>query len=231
MESQSHDHWGLLYHLGAAAAVLIVLTIPAQVIIFALSPPPETVPEWFALFNENFWIALLNMDLMYLFNQAFIVVVMTTLFVALRQVNSSLAVFALVVGLFGIAVHTTSNPCFDMLLLSRKHATAATPTEAALFLAAGEMLVVQWVGTAYSFGYFLGSVGIIGMSVVMWQSTIFSRFIAGAGVLAGVLWLVPPSFGVIGLALSFLGLFPMLIWLGGVTRQLLKLARTAARNK
>jgi len=220
---QTDPRWQLLYRLGAGAAVLTLLTIPLQVVIFAISPPPETVPEWFALFNSNMWLGLLNMDLLYLFNQAFTVVFMTALFVALREVNPSLAVFSLVIGVFGVLLHTTSNPCFDMLLVSRKYAAATTPAEEAIFLAAGEILLIRWVGTAYSFGYVLGSVGIIGISVVMWQSAVFGRFAATAGTLAGGLWLVPPSFGVVGLAMSFLGLFPAMAWFGAIAWRLFKL--------
>ncbi len=42
-----------LYRIAGVSAALIAVLIPAQAIVFIVSPPPSTVPDYFALFQTN----------------------------------------------------------------------------------------------------------------------------------------------------------------------------------
>lgn len=219
------QNWRSLYRTAAACALLVLLTIPLQVVIFAVSPPPETVLDWFTKFNETPALGLLSLDLLYIATQVLLVPVLLALYIALRENDPALPLIALAVGAFGIAVHTTSNPSLDMLFASRGYATAATDAERAAFVAVGELLLIRWVGTAYTLGYIIGALAILLMSWVMWRSETFSRLCAGSGMAVGVLWLVPPSFGTVGLIFAFLSLLPTMLWLGLLVRHFSQMSR------
>lgn len=45
--------WKPLYRVGGASALLMLVLIPIQMIVFFVWPPPSTIIAWFALFHEN----------------------------------------------------------------------------------------------------------------------------------------------------------------------------------
>lgn len=53
-----------LYRLGAAAAIGVLVLVPLQMLVFGTTPPPDTVTGWFALFQRNALLGLLDMDLL-----------------------------------------------------------------------------------------------------------------------------------------------------------------------
>lgn len=220
--------WRQLYRIAAGFAILTLLIIPLQVVVFMVSPPPETVLEWFTLFNHNPIEGLISLDLIYLVNQAFMVPILLALFVALRKTYVSLASLGLGVGLFALAVHTTSNPSIDMLLLSREYASATTDIARTSLMASGELLVIQWTGTAYTFGYIVFAVSLLATAIAMWQSPEFGRWAAGSAIVMSITWLVPPTFGIIGLIFSLLAILPTILWLVLLTRHFFKKATSVS---
>jgi hypothetical protein len=46
--------WSTLYKIAGSAAVLMVVFIPIQVIVFIVWPPPDSVIGWFTLFQNCF---------------------------------------------------------------------------------------------------------------------------------------------------------------------------------
>ena len=79
--------------------------------------------------------------------------------------------------------------------------------------------------------YILGAVATLIMSVVMLRSTIFSKATAYLGIATGVLMIVPPTVGTIGVYISLLSLLPLVIWYILVARRLLQLARGASKDE
>ncbi len=51
--------------VGGAAALITVLFIPIQMIVFVVSPPPATVLDYFTLFQSNRLLGLLDLDLLH----------------------------------------------------------------------------------------------------------------------------------------------------------------------
>jgi hypothetical protein len=60
----------------------------------------------------------------------------------------------------------------------------------------------------------------------MLHSAVFSPLTGVAGVAAGVTGLIPANMGTLGLALSFVSLIPLVVWLVLIGRRLLKLSLT-----
>jgi hypothetical protein len=215
--------WTTLYRAGGAAALAVLALIPVQGVVFMVNPPPSTVVEYFALFQQSPLRGLLALDLLLMVDYGLLILVYLALFATLRRYNPSLMAIGTTLALAGMAIYFASSVAFEMLSLSARFAEATTVEQRSVLLAAGETMLVTYTGTAYLASYFLGAVAVLVFSVVMLQCAIFSRWTAYAGLLMGVLSLVPSTAGAVGLAFSFLSLLPTAVWLGLVGSRLVQL--------
>jgi hypothetical protein len=219
-----HDsQWYWIFKLGGSAAWLGVAIIPIQIIIYTISPPPTSINEWFVLFQNSPLLGLLNQDMLYLINNILLIPVYLALYIALKPIRESMIVTAFILGLVGIAAYIPSNTAFEMLKLSEQYTVGTTQAQQSIILAAGQALIVQNSGTAYLVYYILNAIALLLFAVVMLQSSVFSRNTAYAGIIAGILMLVPSNFGTIGLIFSFLSLLPWALFSILIARRLFQL--------
>ena len=61
----------------------------AQIAIFIAFPPPVSVQGYFDLFNKNKLLGLLSMDLLYLINNAILVLIYLAIFVSLKETSKT----------------------------------------------------------------------------------------------------------------------------------------------
>lgn len=183
---QDNSQWQWLYRLGGAAALLIVLFIPLQVVIFMAWPPPTTALEYFTLFQNNPLVALLDLDLLLIIDQVAGIVITLAFFIALRRTHETAMLIALALGLVATASYFASNTAINMLTLANQYAAAAGEAQRAMYLAAGEAMLATYTGTAFHLSYILGSVALIIIPAVMLQSGLFSRRTAYLGLLANI---------------------------------------------
>ena len=217
--------WKGLYKVGGVAALTTLVLIPIQIIIFIAWPPPSTVIGFFTLFQNNWLLGLLNLDLLYMLTTALMGLVILALYAALRRASQSYMAIALTLGLVGTAVYFASNTAFNMLSLSDQYAAATTDAQRSMFLAAGQAMLAIYQGTAFDVYYVLSAVALLIISAVMLRSNIFSKVTAYVGILMGVLMLVPSTAGTIGLYLALISLVPTAIWLILITRRLFRLGQ------
>jgi hypothetical protein len=226
--ASSDADWKGLYRVGGAAALLMFLITIIQSVVFIVNPPPSTVIDFFALFQSNWLLGLLSLDLLLIVINILLVLIYLALYAALKRYNQSATLIALVVGLIGTTLFFASREAtFGMLSLSSQYAAATTEAQRAVILAAGQALLTIYNGTAFDLSYIFGGIVILLFSVVMLQSKLFSKFIAYVGIVMGALMLVPPTAGMIGLTLSLISLVPTLIWLIPVARRFFQLASSA----
>lgn len=218
--------WHWIFKLGSIVAVVGVLIIPIQIMVFAISPPPTIVSEWFALFQKSPLLGLLNMDLLYLINNILLIPIYLALYAALKPAGEAIVLTALILGLVGIAVYFSSNPAFEMLALSNQYGVATTEAQQSILLAAGQALIVQIKGTAFLVYYVLNAISLLLFATVMLRSSRFGRHTAYAGISAGILMLVPSNVGTIGLLFAFLSLFPWAVFSILIARRLFQLGRS-----
>lgn len=204
--------WKSLYKVGGAAALIMALFIPIQIIVFIVWPPPNTVMGWFTLIQNNKLIGLLDMDLLLIVDQVLLALIMVALYVSLKGTNRSFMTMALMLGLVGVATYFASTSAFEMLSLSDQYAAATTEVEKSIFLIAGQVMLANWQGTAFDVAYVLEGVALLIIGVVMLRSTIFSKVTARVGIVLGVMSLVPPTAGTIGLFFALGSLVPLEIW-------------------
>lgn len=215
-----------LCRVGAFAALAIVAIAVIQAPIFILSPQPTTVLGHFEQFQSNTLLGLFGLDLTLMLAEALTVLVMLGLYAALRQIAPSPMAIALGLGLGGIALYFAINPTLSMLYLSDQYAAATTDAQRAAFLAAGEALWANYNGTAFGLFFVLSGVADLIIATVMLRSGRFGKVTAYAGLLTGVMLLVPPlpPLGAIPLVLSYSVIVPSVIWNLLIARGLFRLA-------
>jgi len=217
--------------MAGVAALLMVVFIPIQSIVFVVWPPPSTVIGWFTLFQHNRLLGLLDMDLLLIVDQVLMGLVLLALYAALKRASPSLMAIALTAGLVGIAAYFASSTAFNMLSLSSQYAAATTAVQRAMFEASGQATLAIWQGTAFDVSYVLEGVALLIIAVVMLRSTLFSNATAYVGILMGVVMLVPPTVGTIGLLFSLGSLVPLEIWLILIARRLFQLGSGGSREE
>lgn len=227
-----HSDWKGLYRVGAVAALLMFVLTLIQSFIFITNPPPSTVIDYFTLFQKNQILGLLDLDFLLIVINILLILIYFALYVALSRFSKSYMTVALAIGLVGTTLFFASREAtFGMLSLSSQYATATTDTERTMLLAAGQTLLTIYNGTAFDLSYVLGGVVILIFSVVMLQSNVFSKATAYVGIAMGVLMLVPPTVGMIGLLLSLLSLIPTLIWLILIARKFFRLGSGVVKEQ
>ena len=204
--------WKVLFRVGGIAALLMALFIPIQLTVFILWPPPATVTGWFALFQNSRIIGLLDMDLLLIVDQVFMILIFLALYIALRRASPSAMAVAVVLGVGGAITYFASTSAFEMLSLSGKYAAAATDAERSVILAAGEVMLANWQGTAFNVSYVMAGVALLIIAIVMVRSKIFGKTAAYTAVILGVMALLPPTAGMVGMIFSLGSLLPLEIW-------------------
>jgi hypothetical protein len=157
--------------------------------------------------------------------------ILLALYVALQRTSQSLMAIALTAGLGGIGAYFASGTAFDMLSLSSQYAAATTDAQRSLFLAAGQVILTTYQGTAFDVGYVLEGMSLLIIAVVMLRSTRFSKVTASVGLLLGVMSLLPPTAGTIGLFFALGSLLPLEIWLILIARRLFMLTQDVSKEE
>lgn len=217
--------WKPLFKIAGLALYAINFFVVIQIIVYMVSPPPKEVVGFFHLFQKNTLLGLLSLDLIMLADWVLEIPALLALYIVLKRKNESYVLLATVLAMIGIAIYFASGVAFEMLLLSNQYAHATSEIQKQILLSSGETLLATYQGTAFNVSYVLVAVALLIDSVVMLKSEIFSRKTAYIGIGMGVLMLVPPTAGTIGLILSFLSLIPMVVWFVLVGNTFLKLSR------
>jgi hypothetical protein len=180
--------WRSLYTVAAASALITAVLTPITVAVFVIGPPPYegAANEWFRLFQDNWLLGLLSLDLLFIVVILLLVPIFLALFVALRQYSESWMALGTVLGLVAVVAYLASNTAFEMLDHSNQYAGADTEAE---LLAAGRSMLVTYQGAAFHAYYIIGSLAGIIVSAVMLRSRIFDKAPAYTGILGKVIGL------------------------------------------
>jgi len=203
------------------ASLAMALIIPLQIIVFFISFPPETAELWLALFNQNWALGLLQMDLLFIVDNVLVALLYLALYQILKGKNQPVMMVAILLGLLGIASFFSSNPAFEMWQTAREY--AKVPREGLLTIA--EALIFQWKGTAFNIYYVLNGITLIATTLVM-RGSIFKNRTATVGLISGLLMVIPSTAGTIGLICSLLSLIPWMIFLIMMMGTFRKLSRS-----
>lgn len=201
------EPWRGVLLTGAGAAVGSIVLIVVQMVVFVLHPPPTSVEGFFVLMAENPLLGLVSLDLLLSVNNVLVALVYLALVMVLWDRARSTAALAGLLMVLGMAAYLSSNPAVDMLLLSQQHARAVPADQPAL-LAAGEVLLASWRGTAFLTYYVLNGIALLLVAVALLRTRALGRALGWWALASGVLMLVPSTFGLVGLVMSLLSLLP-----------------------
>ncbi len=202
------DYKRSIYKAGMAATAFMLLMIPVQVVFYLVWPHPTTIVEWYGLFQENWFVGLVSFDFLYLLSMFASIFLYLALFFALNDSNKSLSLFAVAIGLIGLAVYFPSNTSLEMLMNSRQYAQAASEQDKIILLASGQTLYAIWKGTAYAVYYVFNGMALILFFLAMLKDNNFRKKTARFGLAAGLLMTVPATAGTIGMTMALVSLIP-----------------------
>ncbi len=223
------------YKIGGAAALIVAVLLPIEIIVFIVYPLPITVIGYFKLFQSNRLLGLLNLYLLEIPTYALFVPMFLALYVALRRVNETRMALATTFAIIGIAVFLATNNPFSMLSLSDQYAAATTDAHRSMLSAAGQAMLAntnQRTVEGFNMGLFLVSVAGLIVSTVMLRSNIFSKVTAYVGIIANAISLaeylrlvfVPAAVVLLIISAAASGLL-LLIWYILIARRLFQLGR------
>ncbi len=225
VSEMSDRNWKGFYKISGVASLIMAVIVPIECFIFITWPPPTTAFGYFTLFQNNWFLGLLSLDLLLVVNNVLLMLIYLGLYSALRRTNQPLMTTGFILSLVGVAAYFSSNTSFEMFSLSKQFAAAGSETERSLLLVAGQGMLAVYTGTAYTVYYILNALALLMFSYALLRSTIFSRATAYSALLAGVFMLVPPTVGMIGVYISLLSLIPWTVWLLLFARRLFQLGK------
>ena len=205
-------NWSPLFKLSYKLIYLMLALIPVQILIFVLSPPPETVLGFFELFQEHWPLGLLSLDFLYIVNNVILMFIYAALSIKLYASQPLYAFLGLMIGLVGISAYFPTNPAFEMWTLSDQFFAAATDQKM-LFLAAGENLLAHYSGTSFNVYYILNAIALYIYAFATYKSAFFSKKIGIWGLISAVFMSIPSSAGMIGMIFSLLSLIPWVVFI------------------
>ncbi len=200
-----------LYNTAKFSALIMLILIPLQIVIYVMVPPPDTVQGFFELYHRNPFFGLLSLDFLYLFNNIIIAILYLALFILLYREKFVLVLIALTLGLIGVACYYSSNPAFEMLTLSHQY-VQALPEQQYIYLAAGEALMAGYTGTAFNVYYVLSTICLLLFSYAIIKSTKFKKSVGWWGLVSGFFMIIPSSAGMLGMIFSLLSLMPWMVF-------------------
>ena len=222
---ETHQNWRSLYLLGAIAGIAMLAIMVAQIAIFMIAPPPTTVDGFFSLFQDNWLLGLLSMDLLYLVNNAVMVLIYLAIYMSLRRHAETAMLVSLVLALVGITAYYASNTAFEMLALSHQFAAVTSEVQRTALLGAGEAALAIYRGTAFDSYYVLNAAALLIFAFVMLRSKDFPRAAAILAIVSGIFMIIPSTAGTIGLVFSLLSLIPWAAFLVFAIRVFFRLAK------
>ena len=216
-----------MFRMGGIAALAMFILIPIQIVVFIAWPPPTTVQAYFALFQHNRLLGLLDLDFLLIVDNLLSIPLTIAIYVVLWQKNKSFTALAAVLGFMAIIFYLVSREVtFSMMTLSDGYAAAASDSMRQVMLAAGQAMLTAYNGTVFNLNYILGAASLIIASAVMLRYGLFSKPIAYLGLAANIigLGLYVPA---VGIDISIFSVLFLWVWDLLIALKLLGWARYA----
>ena len=223
--------WKSLYRMGAIAPLITIAVYIIQILATLGAPYPETMDEWFTMFQHSKILGLLYLNAFDIFSIAILGVMFMALYIALRNFNPSWMSIAAFFVFLGIAIFVSSRG--DMvtatLNLSEQYAAVTNETQQIKILAAGQAMHAITEATIETIGFLFIAVSSLIISIVMLQSDTFNKITAYVGILGCIVTVIDQVFLVISPSIAII-LLPIngmlwLIWWLMVSHGLFRLSR------
>jgi len=219
--------WKDLYKIGGIASIMGVIIILLAVIVFFIwpyAPGFTTTVSVFETIQHDRLGGLMALDFFLMVGNLISILFYLAIYAALKRVNESFALIALVLGLIAVVSLIPARPISELFALSDRYAAASNQAERSQYLAAGEALLALFNGTAWAVYYFFGPVSGLISSLLMLRSNIFGKATAYVGIITSIIacGLLMPG---IGPVLAFLSMLGYVIWNIQLARRFFQLGR------
>ncbi len=222
------SRWKDLYRIGAIACstfpVFILFAMIAY-FIWPYAPGNTSVEQIYAELNSNRLGGLVSLDLSVVLLMPVFLFEILAVYAALKDVNESYALIALVFGIMGVVLWITSKPLVEMTYLSDQYAAATSEAAKSYYLAAGEALAAVSSGTAWMVSQVFISISGTISSLLMLRSRFFGKATAYIGLalaILGICFWIP----VIGAGLSLLSTIGGVAWYALIARDFYKFSKS-----
>jgi hypothetical protein len=121
-----NSQWKGLYKIAGVAAIISELVILLGIItylIYPYTPGKDTTESILLLLQTDPLGGLISLDIFLFIGNLFSVVLFLVLYVSLRQIDESVALVALVVGLIGAVLLVPARPILELFHLSNSYVT------------------------------------------------------------------------------------------------------------
>jgi hypothetical protein len=219
--------WKDLYRLAGFSGLLMASSILFAVVAYFIWPYKDgfiSIRNIFDAMQTDRLAGLISLDLPMLLIAPINILVFLALYVALKRVNESYALIALVLALVAVALVIQCRPLAELTALSDKYAAATDAAEKMQYLAAGEALRSYMNGTAWIIQTIFFMVAGLINSLLMLRARFFHKATAWTGIiisLIGMGFFLP----VIGLLFLFLNTIGSIPWCLLVARDFFRLER------
>jgi hypothetical protein len=223
---ENNNPYRKFYSVAGYLALGLVAIILIQFFVFIAWQPPVngSTADWFKLFQSNKWVGLLSFEFLLIIYNLLSIPLYISFYLLLRRFNRPLMLLFISTSFLSIICFISARPAFEMLYLSDKYALASTGSIQNMLLAAGEILLAQFHGTAFQVSYVLGSLSGIIVSIVMLKTNLFSKTTAYVRIASSIL-----DFGlfipVIGIYISLFSVLFLMVWNILIARRLFQLSR------
>jgi hypothetical protein len=223
--------WKGLYKIAGVAAVISELVILLGIItyfIYPYTPGKDSTESILQLLQTDPLGGLISLDIFLFIGNLFSVALFLVLYVSLRQVDESVALVALVIGLIGAALLIPARPILELFHLSNAYSGAVTESEKSQILAAGTTLLAQFDGIGWYMNTLLGGLSLLASSFLMLRSDLFSKATAYVGIATNLVlcMFVVPS---ISIFMLFLCLPGYMTWYFLLARRFFQLGRATSK--
>jgi hypothetical protein len=221
-----------LYRLGGIASIVIALSIALAIAAFFIWPykgSNTSIEAIFTLLQTDRLGGLISLDISMLLIAPINILMFLAIYAALRRVDESIALIALVLALIAVVLVIVCRPLIELTVLSDHYAAATDPTEKLRFLAAGEVLRSSLDGTAWVMQtVFFMFAGLINCRLML-RTRFFSKATAWLGIIISAIGLgfFLPTIGLLFLFLNTIG---SVLWCLLVARDLFKIARSVSKS-
>ncbi len=228
IEPQTFDpRWKDLYRIGSFSSLLIAVSIVFAIAAYFIWPykgNTTSIEAIFTILQADRLGGLISLDISILLIAPLNILMFLAIYAALKQVNESVALIALVVALIAVVLVIVCRPLVELTVLSDHYAAAADPTEKLRYLAAGEVLRSSLDGTAWMMQtVFFMLAGLINCALML-RTRFFGKATAWLGIVNSAIGLgfFLPTIGLLFLFLNTIGSVP---WCLLMARDLFKISQ------
>lgn len=199
-----------IYRIAAAAIVAMLVVSAAQIVVFAVRPPPTEPDGWLALYAESPLLGFISADGISALTLVLAFPLYVALWLRLRASAPAVAGAGLAVASLSLALYLPTNASVELGIVA-SGVNGATGEAHTAAVGAVEALLAHKAGMAYGASYLLGAVALGLFGWALRATGVWGRAAAITALASGVLMLVPSEwFGVVGLIASLASLVPFL---------------------